>query len=60
LPAPHAERVLDGEQRLRMLEAAPARAEPEVPRGLRIVHFDGLSQRDIADRLRISVSMVEK
>ena len=23
-------------------------------------HFDGLSQRDIADRLRISVSMVEK
>jgi RNA polymerase sigma-70 factor (ECF subfamily) len=25
-----------------------------------LFHFDGLSQRDIADRLRISVSMVEK
>ena len=59
-PAPHAERVLDGEQRLRVLEAALRELSPKCRAVFVLFHFDGLSQRDIADRLRISVSMVEK
>jgi len=59
-PAPQAERVLDGEQRLRVLEAALLELSPKCRAVFVLFHFDGLSQRDIADRLRISVSMVEK
>ena len=59
-PAPQAERVLDGEQRLRVLEAALRELNPKCRAVFVLFHFDGLSQREIADRLRVSVSMVEK
>lgn len=59
-PAPQAERVLDGEQRMRVVEAALHELSPKCRAVFVLFHFDGLSQRDIADRLRISVSMVEK
>jgi RNA polymerase sigma-70 factor (ECF subfamily) len=59
-PAPHAESVLDGEQRLRSLEAALRELSPKCRAVFVLFHFDDLSQREIADRLRISVSMVEK
>ena len=59
-PAPRAERVLDGEQRMRVVEAALRELSPKCRAVFVLFHFDGLSQREIADRLRISVSMVEK
>jgi RNA polymerase sigma factor (sigma-70 family) len=59
-PAPHAERILDGEQRLRALEEALWELSPKCRAVFVLFHFDELSQREIADRLRISVSMVEK
>ena len=59
-PAPHAENVLDGEQRLQSLEAALRELSPKCRAVFVLFHFDDLSQREIADRLRISVSMVEK
>jgi RNA polymerase sigma factor (sigma-70 family) len=59
-PAPQAERVLDGEQRMRVLETALRELSPKCRAVFVLFHFDGLSQRDIATELRISVSMVEK
>ena len=59
-PAPQAERILDGEQRLRVLETALRELSPKCRAVFVLFHFDGRSQRDIADELRISVSMVEK
>ena len=59
-PAPQAERVLDGEHRMRVLEAALRELSPKCRAVFVLFHFDGLSQKDIADQLRISVSMVEK
>jgi RNA polymerase sigma factor (sigma-70 family) len=59
-PAPHAERILDGEQRLRVLEEALWELSPKCRAVFVLFHFDEMSQREIADRLRISVSMVEK
>jgi RNA polymerase sigma factor (sigma-70 family) len=59
-PAPQVERVLDGEQRMRVVEAALRELKPKCRAVFVLFHFDGLSQRDIADRLHISVSMVEK
>lgn len=59
-PAPQAERVLDGEHRMRVLEAALRELSPKCRAVFVLFHFDGVSQRDIADQLRISVSMVEK
>jgi RNA polymerase sigma-70 factor (ECF subfamily) len=59
-PAPHAERVLDGEQRIRELEAALRELSPKCRAVFVLFHFDDLPQREIAERLRISVSMVEK
>lgn len=59
-PAPQAERVLDGEKRIRVLEAALRELSPKCRAVFVLFHFDGVSQREIADRLRISVSMVEK
>ena len=59
-PAPHAERILDGEQRLRALEEALRELSPKCRAVFVLFHFDEMSQREIADRLRISVSMVEK
>jgi RNA polymerase sigma factor (sigma-70 family) len=59
-PAPQVERVLDGEQRMRVVEAALRELSPKCRAVFVLFHFDGVAQRDIADRLRISVSMVEK
>ena len=59
-PAPHAERILDGEQRLRALEQALLELSPKCRAVFVLFHFDEMTQREIADRLRISVSMVEK
>jgi RNA polymerase sigma factor (sigma-70 family) len=59
-PAPQAERVLDGEQRIRVLESALRELRPKCRAVFVLFHFDGLSQREIADQLHISVSMVEK
>jgi RNA polymerase sigma factor (sigma-70 family) len=59
-PAPRPEQVLDGEQRMRSLEAALGELSPKCRAVFVLFHFDGVSQRDIAERLRISVSMVEK
>ena len=59
-PAPQAERVLDGEQRLRVVEQALRELSPKCRAVFVLFHFDGVAQRDIAARLRISVSMVEK
>jgi RNA polymerase sigma-70 factor (ECF subfamily) len=59
-PAPHVERVLEGEQRIRVLEAALRELSPKCRAVFVLFHFDEMSQREIADRLRISVSMVEK
>ena len=59
-PAPCPEQVLDGEQRMRSLEAALSELSPKCRAVFVLFHFDGVSQRDIAERLRISVSMVEK
>jgi RNA polymerase sigma factor (sigma-70 family) len=59
-PAPQPERVIDGEQRMRVLEAALGELSPKCRAVFVLFHFDGMSQRDIADHLRISVSMVEK
>jgi RNA polymerase sigma factor (sigma-70 family) len=59
-PAPQVERVLDGEQRMCVVEAALRELSPKCRAVFVLFHFDGVSQRDIADRLRISVSMVEK
>jgi RNA polymerase sigma factor (sigma-70 family) len=59
-PAPHAERVLDGEQRMRVVEEELRALSPKCRAVFVLFHFDGMSHREIADRLRISVSMVEK
>jgi len=59
-PAPPAERILDGEQRLRVLETALGELSPKCRAVFVLFHFDEMTQREIADRLRISVSMVEK
>jgi RNA polymerase sigma-70 factor (ECF subfamily) len=59
-PAPRVERVLDGEQRIRVLEVALRELSPKCRAVFVLFHYDGLPQREIADRLRISVSMVEK
>ena len=59
-PAPHADRILDGEQRMLLLETALRELSPKCRAVFVLFHFDELSQREIADRLGISVSMVEK
>jgi RNA polymerase sigma factor (sigma-70 family) len=59
-PAPQTERLLDGEQRIRVLESALSELKPKCRAVFVLFHFDGVPQRDIADQLRISVSMVEK
>ena len=59
-PAPQAERVLDAEQRLRVVEAALRELRPKCRAVFVLFHFDGLTQRQIAEQLEISVSMVEK
>ncbi len=59
-PAPQPEQVLQGEQRLRVVEAALLELSPKCRAVFVLFHFDGLLQKEIADRLRISVSMVEK
>jgi RNA polymerase sigma-70 factor (ECF subfamily) len=59
-PAPQAEVVLDGQQRLAVLEQALSELTPKCRAVFVLFHFDGLPQRTIASRLGISVSMVEK
>lgn len=59
-PAPRPEQVLDAQQRLRSLEEALSELSPKCRAVFVLFHFDGVPQRDIAERLRISVSMVEK
>lgn len=59
-PAPHAEHVLDGERRIRSLESALRELSPKCRAVFVLFHFDALPQQEIADRLSISVSMVEK
>ncbi len=59
-PAPRPEQVLDGEQRMRSLEAALSELSPKCRAVFVLFHFDGVTQKEIAQRLRISVSMVEK
>ena len=59
-PAPHADRILDGEQRMLLLEAALRELSPKCRAVFVLFHFDELSQREIAGRLGISISMVEK
>ncbi len=59
-PAPHAERVLDGELRIRVLEGALRELSPKCRAVFVLFHYDDLSHKEIAHRLRISVSMVEK
>jgi transmembrane sensor len=59
-PAPQAERVLDGEQQMQVLEAALAELSPKCRAVFEQFHFEGHSQKEIADTQGISVSMVEK
>jgi RNA polymerase sigma-70 factor (ECF subfamily) len=59
-PAPRPDHVLAGEQKMRSLEAALAELSPKCRAVFVMFHFDDISHRDIALRLRISVSMVEK
>src|SRR6201990_966370 len=50
-PAPHAERVLDGERQMHILEAALRELTPKCRAVFVLFHFDGVPQRDIADEL---------
>jgi RNA polymerase sigma factor (sigma-70 family) len=59
-PAPRPEQVLDAQQRMRSLETALSELSPKCRAVFVMFHFDGVAQRDIAERLHISVSMVEK
>jgi RNA polymerase sigma-70 factor (ECF subfamily) len=59
-PAPQAERVLDAQQRLAVVEHALRELPPKCRVVFVLFHFDGLAQRTIAAQLGISVSMVEK
>ena len=59
-PAPQAERVLEGEQRIRALEIALYELSAKCRSVFVLYHFDEVPQREIAVRLGISVSMVEK
>jgi RNA polymerase sigma factor (sigma-70 family) len=59
-PQPHAEQALAGKEQLKVLESALLELSPKCRTVLVLYRFDELSQRAIADRLGISVSMVEK
>jgi transmembrane sensor len=59
-PAPQAERVLDGEQQIQVLEAALGELSPKCRAVFEQFHFEDRSQKEIADEHAISVSMVEK
>jgi RNA polymerase sigma factor (sigma-70 family) len=59
-PAPGAERVLEGEQRMSVVEVALRELSPKCRAVFVLFHFDGMTQREIATQLRVSVSMVEK
>src|SRR3569833_2244933 len=59
-PAPQAERVLDGEQQMQVLEAALSELSPKCRAVFEQFHFEDRSQKQLADAQGISVSMVEK
>jgi len=59
-PAPSAERVLIGQQRVAVLEEALRELPDKRRAALVLYRFDNLSHAQIAERLGISVSMVEK
>ncbi|WP_026872336.1 sigma-70 family RNA polymerase sigma factor [Inquilinus limosus] len=58
--APGADAVLDHRQRLKLLERAVAELSPKCREVFLLHKFDGLSHGEIAARLGISRSMVEK
>lgn len=57
---PSPERILDYKQRLRALNAAVAELPPKCREVFLLHKFDGLNHGEIAERLGISRSMVEK
>lgn len=59
-PVPLADRTLAGRQELELLRAALGELPDKCRTVLVLSRFDGLSQSQIADRLGISVSSVEK
>ncbi|MFG1181953.1 RNA polymerase sigma factor [Xanthobacter versatilis] len=59
-PDPSPEHALDYKQRLRALDAAVAELPPKCREVFLLHKFDGLSHGEIAERLGISRSMVEK
>lgn len=58
--ADYRETVACGEQRMRAVEAALNELSPKCRAVFVLFHFDGQSQREIADRLGISVCVVEQ
>lgn len=59
-PAPSSEQTVIGRQQLTMLERALAELPPNRRAALVLYRFDNLSHAEIAERLGVSVSMVEK
>ena len=59
-PQPQAEQALAGKEQLAVLESALLELSPKCRAVLALYRFDELSHRAIADRIGISVSMVEK
>lgn len=59
-PGPLAERALAGKEQLAVLETALLELPPKCRAVLVLYRYDEMSHRAIADRLGISVSMVEK
>lgn len=57
---PSAERVLLARERLRLVEARLAALPERTAEVFRLYRLDGVAQRDIAERLGISLSAVEK
>ena len=59
-PSPSVERTLIGRQQLAILEQALSELPPKRRAALVLYRFDNLSHAEIAHRLGISISMVEK
>jgi RNA polymerase sigma factor (sigma-70 family) len=59
-PEPEAEAALDSRRRLQKLMAAVERLPPQVATAFRLHKFDGLSHGEVAQRMGVSRSSVEK
>lgn len=59
-PEPEAEAALDARRRLQKLMAAVERLPPQVATAFRLHKFDGLSHGEVAARMGVSRSSVEK